>query len=119
MKTPELDKMLQVKEKSQNIGEFLEWLQDTQKISLCKYKNEEIIYIDKDFEERVNACDNELDKQALRMNNPNKVNYVNAGWHKELCSIESILAEYFQIDLIKAEKERSALLQSIRESNKK
>lgn len=35
-KTPELDKMLAVKEKSQAIGEFLEWL-DGQEIMLAEW----------------------------------------------------------------------------------
>lgn len=37
-KTPELDKMLAVKEKSQAIGEFLDWLNTTDEpVSLCFY----------------------------------------------------------------------------------
>ena len=37
METPELDKMLEVKDKTQMIGEFLEWLGDKQDIELCEY----------------------------------------------------------------------------------
>lgn len=47
-KTPELDKMLAVKEKSQSIGEFLEWLGE-QSLLICEYG-------DSDCEE----CGNEL-----------------------------------------------------------
>lgn len=36
MKTPELDKMLAVKEKSHAIGEFLDWL-DESSLVVCEY----------------------------------------------------------------------------------
>lgn len=36
MKTPELDKMLAVKEQSRTISEFLDWL-DGQEFEICKY----------------------------------------------------------------------------------
>lgn len=38
--TPELDKMLANKDKSQTIGEFLDWLQNEKKISLCKVQED-------------------------------------------------------------------------------
>jgi hypothetical protein len=37
--TPELDKMLAVKDKSQAIGEFLDWLKDDQGIVLAKWEH--------------------------------------------------------------------------------
>lgn len=35
--TPELDKMLSNKDKSQTIGEFLDWLMSEKKVILCVY----------------------------------------------------------------------------------
>ena len=84
-KTPELDKMLAVKEKSQIIGEFLEWLSG-QSIVLaefdmvacedCGYKTEMLVY-----------------RRTGR---------------------EQLLAEFFEIDLNKCEQERQQILTDLR-----
>lgn len=74
---PELDKMLEVQEQSQAIGEFLEWLQ-SQGIILARFDDE---------------------SDAL------------VGTHR---SIERLLADYFEIDLDAAEREKSLMLERIR-----
>ncbi len=80
--TPELDKMLAVKEKSQLIGEFLEHLQEGE-VYLCQMQ------------------DAEDGEQVFRETN---------------FTIEQILANYFKIDLDKAEQERVDLLEWVRET---
>lgn len=82
-KTPELDKMLVVRVRSQAIGEFLEWLADTKGYG---------IYSEDDAE------DQEGNMQRLYFRAPNT---------------EQLLAEYFEIDLKKVEKERRAILKEL------
>ncbi len=73
--TPELNKMLAVKNESQEIGNFLEWLGDNGVI-LAEYRGEEL----------------------------NSYSY----------TIEKLLAKYFGIDLVKADDEKRAILESLR-----
>ena len=75
MNTPELDKMLVVKDKSLILSGFLDWLQE-QHYVLAQYDGDELIPVFKDP--------------------------------------EHLLADFFGIDLKKAEKERVALLESLR-----
>jgi hypothetical protein len=85
LKTPELDKMTEVHEKSNVIGGFLDWLQNSR-------------------DPRLFIC--ELDQDAEQFYPPN-------------LSIEKLLAEYYNIDLNKVEKERRDLLDYIRQQNNK
>lgn len=85
-KTPELDKMKKIQEKSQEIGYFLDWLNAEKSWILCKmFEGEED-------------------------NHTHKGDYLPAHFN-----IEKLLAEYFRIDLQKVEKERRAILEAIRE----
>lgn len=77
-KAPTLDKMLRVKNQSQKIGEFLEWLSSAKHYHIARWSNEE--------EQLVHVSE----------------------------SIETLLAEYFEIDLKQAERERRKILNLIR-----
>ncbi len=81
MKYPECEKMQGVKDKSQAIGEFLEWLNYEKHIILATAGDEE------------NSGD-------LSM-----IHY----------SSEELLAEFFEIDLKKVEKEKQQILKEIRQ----
>jgi hypothetical protein len=84
LKTPELDKMSKIRDKSQAIGGFIEWLGERDPpLYLCECAKEE---------------------EAFFPTYP---------------SIEKLLAEHFEIDLNKVEKERCMLLEYVRDSNKK
>lgn len=94
--TPELDKMKAVHDKSQAIGEFLDWVLQEKKTFL--------------------ATEHEHD---------GKCGFISRMGRGELChsregdllrlhySIEKLLAEFFEIDLNKVESERRAILQSL------
>lgn len=83
-KYPEHEKLQAIKEKSQAIGEFLEWLQG-KGFRLAKWEKEP------DEEEQL---------------------------VQQFPNIERLLAEYFQIDLAKLEKEKYAMLEYMRKQNK-
>ena len=80
-KYTECDKMLKVRDQSQTIGEFLDWVQNEKGYTLCE-RNE-----DRSFDQT----------------------YFPARF-----SMESILAEFFGINLNKVEKERRAMLADLR-----
>lgn len=87
MKTPELEKMLKVKDDSQKIGEFLEWLSE-QEIALAEWTGSDC-----------NECEDEI---LMRIS----------------MSRETLLAKYFDIDLVKCEAERQAVLDDIRKDGR-
>ena len=84
-KTPELDKMLAVKEKSQAIGEFLKWLSE-QSIVLAEFDN---------------VCCEDCGYAAETL--------VYIGSNRG-----QILADYFDIDTNKCEQECQQLLADLR-----
>lgn len=72
---PELEKIREVQDKSQIIGEFIDWLESEKKIYLAEFT----------------AANNEY----LLMTDS---------------KMEGLLAEFFKVDLNRAEKERKAIL---------
>ncbi len=84
MKTPELDKMTKVQDKSQTIGVFLDWLSNEKELEICTYD-------DDDEDPAYHSC------------------------HE---TIEQLLAEYFDIDLVKCENERRKILEGLQKKAK-
>lgn len=92
-KYPEHQKLQAVKDKSQAIGEFLEWLQNTKGFRLAQWM--------KVPDESAFAAEgDEVDDLV-----------------QKFPSVEKLLAEYFQIDLGKLEQEKQAMLEQIRKQN--
>ena len=102
----ELEKLNGVRERSQTIGEFLEWLFGSKNYHLAKYLTDE------EYESEYNVywVDGLYEKEQFKRHEIGK---------EELMpihiDIEKLLAEFFEIDLIKVEKERSDLIEQIRE----
>jgi len=83
IETPELDKLVEVRDESQMIANFLEWLSSEEiDIVLAKWSDTE---------------------------------YEGGKLYNITMTKEQLLAKYFNIDLVKAEKERQAILDNIRE----
>jgi len=90
---PECEKMQKVKEKSQELGFFLEWLQN--KYTLCEYQNQVTHeYKDEDG--------NDWDT------------YTPESYFPSRDSINNILANYFNIDLNKVAEEQAQILKELR-----
>lgn len=85
MSYPELDKMLAVSDKSQVIGEFLEWAQSEKQLVIAVWHEED-------------ADGNKLYHPRL----------LPAQFHAE-----TLLAEYFEIDLAEVERERRKILEGL------
>ena len=90
---PMVDKMIAVNEKSQAIGEFLEWLQEEKGYSI----RERLTLV----EDRP-AWDYQVEVTE---------------WLPIKQSIEGLLAEYFEIDLAQVEAEKRAILKYLRHQN--
>jgi hypothetical protein len=95
--TPECEKMRAVKEKSQAIGEFLEWLNAEKGVHLAQYH------------EHTRAC---LDIDAHLVCGVSEQHMLLWNYN-----IERLLAEFFDIDLNTVEEEKQALLDDLRARN--
>ena len=105
MKT-EIEKLEDVRKRSQAIGEFLEWLLGTKSYRLGKYLTDE----EYESEDNVSWVDGLYETEQFKRHEIGK---------EELMpihiDIERLLAEYFEIDLGKVEEERREIIERIRE----
>lgn len=85
--TGQCDKLIEVNEKSQAIGEFLEWLQGQGVVLARHHEHDE-------------DCPRRCAREAL-------------DWWS-YGSIEQLLAKYFEIDLNEVERERRRILKTLR-----
>lgn len=90
--TPTLDRMHEVHPQSQAIGEFLEWLQTEKQYDLARHH----VHGELCYEDDTRVC-------GMHDGQPVCVHY----------SIEKLLAEYFEIDLQKADDEKRTILASL------
>lgn len=88
---PECEKMQAVKEQSQELGFFLEWLKNRFTLAEMNYNFRAIITDTDDNEESVSGI-----------------------LFPSYKSINQILAEYFEIDLEKVDEEKRQILEEIR-----
>ncbi len=109
----EIEKMLAVQSSSHTIGAFLEWAQHEQGISLMVWREES-------YED---DCQNGLLSQVPDWDHDGctfcggtkRVERTRQEWYSDGRSIERLLAEYFDVDLVKVEEEKQAALAMIRE----
>ena len=97
VETPECNKMLKVRENSQAIGEFIEWLRTEKHYEIT----ETITYT----ETREHLMSDKTYEVTLERTVPIKQ------------SIERLLAEYFDIDLDKVELERREILKDLQKAS--
>lgn len=106
----ELKKLEGVRDKSQEIGEFLEWLFDTKSCCIGKYLSDD----EYESEDNIYWVDGLYGKEQFKRHEIGK---------EELMpihiDIEKLLAEFFEIDLVKVEEERSEILREFREQHEK
>lgn len=139
--TPELDKMLAITDKSQVIGEFLEWLFSEHNVRFMRWNSEEeptpcTHHPKSRHEERkidVQRLKAELEGAAFdapseghpvtcRCGGTGVITTYHEGWEDVRPSqsggtIQAWLADYFEINLATIENERSAVLDWVRENN--
>lgn len=112
METPELDKIAKNNTKSQSIGLFLEWLQREKNICFCitPEVHKALLYDDlnagKMTEKEYYAAIDDIDEEL-------KFTNTDFAYIPSPLNIEKTLAEYFGVDLSKAEKERQGILDEI------
>lgn len=117
--TPMLDKMSQVRDSSQTIGEFVEWL-GSQGIQLGNYG--EHTYPDEpcDGEIMAGQCEDGRVRRGTHgerdcnvCNGQGRRDIVRTDFQSDGRSIEKLLADYFEIDLDAVEQERRAILSTL------
>jgi hypothetical protein len=96
---PECEKMKAVHEKSQAVGEFLEWLLDGKGFNLTQIHRHTDDCYDNDGEKTCDMIDGQ---------------YYPAQYH-----IENLLAEYYDIDLKKVDAEKDQMLKEFRKNQQK
>jgi hypothetical protein len=142
--TPELDKMSAVRDRSQTIGDFLDWLSQEKNWHLGAY------VIERDFEpgerftvEKIERAGSPDVYRVRDHGSMNTYSYVGGRWdtreeaeesarlhdedyirrteehasrpyRRQSYAMEELLAEFFEIDLKKVEEERRAILEAIR-----
>jgi hypothetical protein len=125
VKTPELNKMSKVQEKSKVIGEFLDWLHSTKRVQFAEYHKHGVKCEGWDKQKRAVVpayewrCDEEHRHSAFGMYGCERRRISGCDLPEgELTpcvgmGIEALLAQYFKINTKKAEEERRALLASL------
>jgi hypothetical protein len=120
---PEHTKLRAIKNESQAIGAFLEWLREEKRIAFCTYReagdNGEPAAIWKpgyEKPERPGLVDRICGRAE---ENPDYESWP-AGYQEVFAiRIPNVLAEYFEIDLDKIEDEKRAMLEELRAIHKK
>ena len=108
---PEHNKLHAVRDRSEAIGEFLEWLRG-QRVNLMVWRE--------DIEDTMpcsnwNCIGGEVrGKPCPFCNGTGQTTYMRKEWWPLGKTIEGILAEYFDVDLDKLEAEKRAMLDGIR-----
>jgi hypothetical protein len=109
--TPELGKMHAVQDRSQAIGEFLDWIQQEKGYDIGKFHtHSEDCYSFKIYGKE-SAHEEELEDGHYRAP---QCSMSESAIYLVHFSIEKLLAEYFEIDLQKADDEKRAILESLR-----
>ena len=88
---PEHEKLGAIKDKSQAIGEFLDWLRSEKDVVLCCRQESTIVQVEDGWE-----------------GDP-------AGYYPAKLTTERLLTEYFGIDQVRLEQEKRAMLAKLRE----
>lgn len=137
--TPTLDRIADVREHSQAIGEFLEWLRSERKLVIAEdveaswtceicgpVPKKQVTYVDwlsndtAQWRHKVKCCKRTKEMMAERGSVPiddfhgGEVDHVPEGLYRAGVTIHALLAEYFGVDEREAEKERRALLDELR-----
>lgn len=104
--TPELGKIRAVHERSQSIGEFIDWLEEEKGYRIAEYEKE--------------PCNFMCHEGTCRLKGTHDCHTAHESTGELYVvnlSREKILAEFFEIDLNKVEEERRALLKEQRRLN--
>jgi hypothetical protein len=101
--TPELDKMHAVHPQSQAVGEFIEWLQ-----------SEKGVWFGKPHKHDASCPGWDHERKRYNPGLGDGCSYQTDEFEPFHFSMEKLLAEFFEIDLSKAEAERRVLLEGMR-----
>lgn len=112
---PEHEKMKAVKDRSQVVGDFIEWIKSEYNTDFAVWKTSSWIC---DIHGEI--TENRVGRQELCPDcspDDHKVFWRPEGYYPIRKSTEQLLAEFFEIDLRKVEDEKRAMLDAIRKAN--
>lgn len=104
-KKSELEKLENVKEKSQAICEFLEWIFNSKNYHIARYLTKE----EYESEDNIGYVESNIKPEGWKRYIIKKDELIMVH-----INIEKLLAEYFEIDLAKVEEERREILKNIK-----
>lgn len=96
---PEHEKMSKIKDESQSIGAFLEWLRGDRGLVIASYHS------------HTEGCGH-IPRNSV--NYPADCGYVDDQLQAEHVGIQDLLAEYFEISLLEIEEEKRKMLNEVR-----
>lgn len=119
-KYPECEKLAKVSKESNAIGQFLDWLNDEQNTRLFKWSDEadngEAKFIDETGDATVPSTYSFDEKEDEDFLNPEYETFPK-GYYPVHKAHYQLLAQYFNIDLNKVEKERRQMLKELQNSS--
>lgn len=119
-KYPECEKLAKVSKESNAIGEFLDWLSEEQKTFLFKWNDEddngEAKFIDETGDPTIPSTYSFEEKDDEDFLNP-EYEIFPKGYYRVRLPHYQLLAQYFNIDLNKVEKERRQMLKELQDSS--
>lgn len=111
---PEHEKLSAIKDKSQAIGEFIEWLQNDKGVTFMINQPKQRVYLEEEFEKTIRSMGEDSPQaRALLLNNFDKWEW-QGGYTRLRKSITDLLEEYFDIDGKKIESEKRMMLDSMK-----
>jgi len=115
MKYPEHEKLSKIKDESQSIGEFMEWLEGEKEMHLGTYHKHDERCINPEWHDDVNKGKDPIFSEEEWVDK-----FMCGCQENELVPIhydvQKLLAEFFGIDLDKLEKEKRAMLDELQKA---
>lgn len=111
---PQADKVSENRDRSQAIGEFLDWLRDEQGIVFCRWYDKRYYFDGKQIS-REEALALERPEGMLRFETPYEVDPEGFVPARETTLV--LLAKFFDVDLQAYEAEKQQMLEEARELN--
>ena len=119
-KYPECEKLANVSKMSNGIGEFLEWLREDKNIELFQWAdkddNEKPKFVNEAGDPTIPSHYSFDEKDDSDFLNPEYETFPE-GYYRVNMNFTKLLAQYFEIDMNKVEKERRQMLDELQQRN--
>jgi hypothetical protein len=104
---PEHDKLTAISDRSQAIGEFLDWMSQEKKIIRASWLDAYMVWVPCDEASEYGLIQNDDGEWGWWRHAPERL-------HMDTTSVQDLLAEFFDIDRAKIEEEKRTMLDRLR-----